>query len=235
MPKSRQILKAIAEPSRLRLLQALSTPASVTELVAWTGLRQTNVSNHLARLREDDLVVATRRGRVVEYRLADATIAQLVESLSVLAGPPPARERVLMSEARTCYDHLAGRLGVALFDALLESEAIRDDHHLGRLRLGPRADEIFTSLGVNLNDVLPLRRRLAYRCLDWTERRAHLGGGLGAALADTFLRDRLVKRRRGKRGLDVTPGAWLRIAKLEPAHGLSAPPRTLRVQPPRLA
>ena len=82
--------------------------------------------------------------------------------------------------------------------------------------MGPRADEIFTSLGVNLEDVLPLRRRLAYRCLDWTERRADLGGGLGATLADAFLRDRLVRRRRGQRGLDVTPRAWLQIAKLEP-------------------
>jgi len=102
------------------------------------------------------------------------------------------------------------------FDALLGSGALRDDHHLGGLRLGPRADEIFTSLGVNLEDVLPLRRRLAYRCLDWTERRADLGGGLGATLADAFLRDRLVRRRRGQRGLDVTPRAWLQIAKLEP-------------------
>ena len=63
----------------------------------------------------------------MEYRLADATVAQLVESLSVLAGPPPARERVLLMEARTCYDHLAGRLGVALFDGLVASGALRDD------------------------------------------------------------------------------------------------------------
>jgi DNA-binding transcriptional ArsR family regulator len=220
MSKTRPILEAIAEPSRLRLLQALSTPSSVTELVARTGLRQTNVSNHLARLRASDLVRATRRGRVLEYRLADATIAQLVESFTVLAGPPPARERLLLSEARTCYDHLAGRLGVSLFDALLASGALRDDRSLdGSLRLGPRANEIFTSLGVQLDGVMPLRRRLAYRCLDWTERRAHLGGGLGAALADALLMNRLIRRRRGQRALDVTAGAWLRIAKLKQVSG----------------
>src|SRR5438034_3825704 len=96
-------------------------PASVTELVSRTGLKQTNISNHLARLRVDGLVRTRRQGRLIEYRLANQPVAQLVESLSVLTGPPLSRERALLREARTCYDHLAGGLGVALLDGLVAS------------------------------------------------------------------------------------------------------------------
>jgi len=213
--RTQKILQALGDPSRIRLLQALIEPSSVAELASRTGLRQNNISNHLARLRAGGLVGATRRGRIVEYRLADATVAQLVESLSVLAGPPPARERVLLMEARTCYDHLAGRLGVALFDGLVASGALRDDSDAsGSLRFGPHAVRIFGILGIDLESVSANRRRLAFRCLDWTERRPHVGGALGAALASAFLRRGLVRRRRGQRGLDVLPRAWLQIESM---------------------
>ena len=215
MRRTQKILQALGDPSRIRLLQALIEPSSVAELASRTGLRQNNISNHLARLRAGGLVGATRRGRIVEYRLADANVAQLVESLSVLAGPPPARERVLLMEARTCYDHLAGRLGVALFDGLVASGALRDDPATsGSLRFGPHAVRIFGILGIDLERVSANRRRLAFRCLDWTERRPHVGGALGAALASAFLRRGLVRRRRGQRGLDVMPRAWLQIESM---------------------
>jgi DNA-binding transcriptional ArsR family regulator len=212
---ARRVIEAVAEPSRVRLLQALIDPASVTELVSRTGLGQANISNHLSRLRASRLVRGEKRGRVVEYRLADATVAQFVESLSALAGPPPLLEQAALSEARTCYDHLAGRLGVALFDGLVASGALRDERRAdGSLRLGPHAHRVFGKLGLNLETLAPNRRRLAYKCLDWTERRAHLGGALGATVAASFLSQGLVRRRRGNRGLDVAPRAWIRIESL---------------------
>ena len=216
----RAVAAAIAEPSRLRLLQALSEPASVTELAERTGLRQANVSNHLARLRASGLVRAARRGRLVEYRLADANVAQLVESISVLAGPPRAAERARLGEARTCYDHLAGRVGVALFDGLLAANAIADDRRSdGALCLGTAAKRVFAKFGVDVDRITPQRRRLAYRCLDWTERRPHLGGALGAELAAAFLSAAWVRRRARDRGLDVAPRAWRQIDALRGRAG----------------
>lgn len=193
----------------------MTTAATVTELARRTGLRQTNISNHLARLRADGLVKAHRRGRLMEYRLANATVAQLVESISVLAGPAPAAMRALLGEARTCYDHLAGRLGVALLDGLLAAGALRDDPQAqGLLRFGSRARRVFTLLGVKIDKTAPGRRRLAYRCLDWTERRDHIGGALGAELTSAFIRRGLLRRRRGDRALEVAPRAWLLVHAL---------------------
>jgi len=85
--------------------------------------------------------------------------------------------------ARTCYDHLAGRYGVALFDALLAQEAIKEPAEMhGKVELGARGEEVFGKLGLNLSALRRERRRFAFACPDWTERRPHLGGSLGAAL-----------------------------------------------------
>lgn len=199
-------------------------PATVSELTVRVGLHQPNVSNHLALLRASGLVAATRRGRLMEYRLADPSVAQLVESVLALVGPPKAADRSALAEARTCYDHMAGRLGVALFDRLLASGAIADPRRAdGALELGPAAARALTALGVSLEEIRPGRRRLAYRCLDWTERRPHLGGAVAAAIADQFLDAGHVRRRSGDRGLDVAPRAWRIIASLrrwpEPGAG----------------
>jgi len=167
------VTAAIGDPVRLRLLQELMAgPAAVSELVRRLKAGQSNVSNHLSLLRAAALVVSRRRGRLIEYALAGPAVAQLVEVLSSLAGPPPAARRAELAEARTCYDHLAGRLGVAL----------------GRL---PRS-----------------RRRFAFRCLDWTERRPHLGGALGAEVARAFERQGWTRRRPRSRRLDAAPRAW---------------------------
>src|SRR5207302_9172731 len=159
---ARAVAAAIAEPSRLRLLHALSQPASVSALSARTGLRQANVSNHLALLRASGLVRGLRRGRLVEYRLANATVAQLVESVSALAGPPQAAERARLGEARTCYDHLAGRLGVAVFDGLVAAGAVVGDPRSdGAVRFGQAAATGFGRLGVDLDRIAPPPRRPA--------------------------------------------------------------------------
>src|SRR5438270_13077167 len=96
------VAAAIGEPIRLRLLQELMTgPAAVSELVRRSKARQSNVSNHLSVLRAAGLLVARRRGRLIEYALAGPAVAQLVEVISVLAGPPPAARRAELAEART--------------------------------------------------------------------------------------------------------------------------------------
>jgi DNA-binding transcriptional ArsR family regulator len=180
------LAQALAAPLRLVILQSLMEgPATVSQLQSLTGASQSKVSNHLALLRERNLVRATREGRQIVYSLRDAPVGQLVESLTVVAGMTPTRlsQSPQLIAARTCYDHLAGRYGVALFDALLARQAIKEPTAMhGEVELGARGEEIFSKLGLNLSALRRERRRFAFACPDWTERRPHLGGSLGAAL-----------------------------------------------------
>src|SRR5207302_5208639 len=126
----------------------------------------------------------TRRGRHVIYELHDPAVARLVESLGQIGGAPARTVKsVPIARARTCYDHLAGRLGVAVFRTLVARDAVKAPKDVpGDVALGPHADVVFGKLGVKMDEVRQERRRFATACLDWTERQPHLGGALGAAL-----------------------------------------------------
>jgi DNA-binding transcriptional ArsR family regulator len=211
------VLTALADPVRLAILQHLmGGGAAVSELVAITGATQPNVSNHLTVLRKRGLVRNMRMGRQQLYELKDARVAQLVESLSSVAGgaqPATVKDEALL-KARTCYDHLAGKLGVRLFEALTERGAILlpgpflESGRAGAgsaLALGPNAETTFKALGVSLKDALKGARSPGFACRDWTERKPHLGGKLGAALWYRFMEDGWVVRKPGTRAVVVTP------------------------------
>ena len=202
------LAQALADPLRLVILQQLMEgPATVSELQSLTGESQSKVSNHLALLRERDLVRATREGRQMIYTLRDATVGQLVESLTLVAGMVPAKlwKSPQLIAARTCYDHLAGRYGVALFDALLAQEAIKEPAEMrGEVEVGAKGEEIFGKLGLNLGALRRERRRFAFACPDWTERRPHLGGVLGAALWGQFMERGWMVKQQGTRAIIVT-------------------------------
>jgi DNA-binding transcriptional ArsR family regulator len=205
------VLRAIGDPLRLHLLQELMHgPATVSDLAQRTRQPQSNASNHLAVLRGSGMVISRRRGRLVEYQIADTAVAQLVEAISLLTGPARTGLAAELAEGRTCYDHLAGRLGVTLLDRLIAAGALVhvDEPAARTLALGPNADAVFARLGLDLAGLDVQRRRFAYACLDWTERRPHLGGALGAALAARFLAAGWVRRRAGGRGLHVGAAAW---------------------------
>ncbi len=202
------LAQALADPLRLVMLQHLMEgPATVSELQSLTGESQSKVSNHLALLRERDLVRATREGRQIIYSLRDASVGQLVESLTVVAGMIPAKlwKSPQLIAARTCYDHLAGRYGVALFDALLAQEAIKEPVEMhAEVELGSRGEEVFGKLGLNLSALRRERRRFAFACPDWTERRPHLGGSLGAALWVLCVERGWMVKQPGTRAIIVT-------------------------------
>ena len=203
-----ELAQALADPLRLSILQQLmESPATVSELMSLTGATQSKVSNHLALLRERNLVGATRDRRQVVYTLRNASVGQLMESLSLAAGTTPDKQwkSPQMIAARTCYDHLAGRYGVALFDALLQQRAITaPTTQRGDIELGSRGDKVFGELGLDLGMVRRERRRFAFACPDWTERRPHLGGALGAAVWAQLVEHGWVVKQQGTRATIVT-------------------------------
>ena len=202
------LAQALADPLRLLILQHLMEgPATVSELLSVTGEAQSKISNHLAVLRERELVRAQREGRQMVYALRDASVAQLIEALTTVAGkvPPKLWKSPQLIEARTCYDHLAGRYGVALLEALVRREALLlPAGPQNEMQPGPHFRETFTELGIDLDAARRERRRFALACLDWTERRPHLGGALGAALWAQFIKQGWVVKQPGTRAVIVT-------------------------------
>ncbi len=219
------LTQALADPLRLDILRKLmGGPATVSQLTVLTGATQSNISNHLALLRERGLVRATRDGRQMLYEVQNPGVASLIEALIALAQAPekPAPERVSppLARARTCYDHLAGQVGVAVFDALvkrgaLEMPAYAPGKRAGRagpssanVEVTPKGEALLRELGVDLDEARQQKRRFAYACVDWTERRPHLGGALGAALYAAAVAHGWVARQPDTRAIIVTDAGW---------------------------
>jgi DNA-binding transcriptional ArsR family regulator len=200
---------AIADPARAAMLDALldGVPRSAGALAREAGVAPSTASHHLGRLLDAGLVTVAPDGRRRAFRLARPEVAHALEALALVS--PPRRVRTLRRAsraeaeraARTCYDHLAGALGVAVCDALLAAGAISPDGERA-YALGPSAGDTFAAIGVS--PPAPARRAYAIRCLDWSERRPHLAGALGAAVADAMLDRRWVTRVKGSRALVVT-------------------------------
>jgi DNA-binding transcriptional ArsR family regulator len=194
------LLKELAHPLRLRVIDRLGHlgPAPVSALAAELGAPMPELSNHLRRLREAGLVRVRRDGRHAVYELGESGVELLLPLLDRLVAPAaPDAGRGRTSPSRTCYDHLAGPLGVGLYRDLCERGALRPARD-GTVALGAPAAEAFGSLGVDVDAVQPGRRRLAFECLDATEQRPHLAGALGAALADALIGRGWVRRGEGR-------------------------------------
>ncbi len=205
------LARLLGDPVRLMILQALiRQEASASELRTITETTQPNLSNHLKLLRDHDIVHGERRGRQIMYRIAAPAIAELVETLLLAvpspADPPPPVGPLAI--ARTCYDHLAGKLGVALYEGLLAEGAIavlKDSW--SDLEIGPKAEKIFGRLGIDLDRELSCgsRRRLAYRCADWSETgQCHIGGLVGATLCRHCQQMGWITRIEGNRAVELT-------------------------------
>lgn len=208
------LAQALGDPVRLMVLQHLmGGPVTVSELVSVTGSSQSNISNHLAVLRRSKLVRSVKQGRQHVYELRDERVAQLIESLSTLAGAAPkaVRQSPGLVKARTCYDHLAGQVGVQLFKVLLARRAITEPKTLRTLRnpgspieIGKHGAELFGKLGIDVDDVMRGRKPYAFGCRDWTEQEPHLGGRLGAAVWARFVELGWVERQAGTRVVLIT-------------------------------
>lgn len=181
----------LADRGRAAMLTALlgGRPLAAGELAQTAGVTPQTASAHLAKLLDGGLVTVVRQGRHRYYRLAGPEIAQVIEILSTIS--PPVEVRSLrqsrtakaLQNARTCYDHLAGRAGVALHDALCRNGLLDADSYLpteeGLVRL--------KGFGIDVPGLRAQRRKFAGACLDWTERQPHLNGALAAAILDRAL------------------------------------------------
>ncbi len=201
------VTKALADQTRLDILHRLAEgSASVAELVVFSDVSQSKVSNHLLALRSSGLVTRAKSGRKQIYSLANSNVLVLLESLAALSRPRNSQTSdSKLAYARTCYDHLAGMIGVEVFHRLLESSVIiRDEADPSLITLGERGESFFQKLGVELEAVTRAKRRFATSCLDWTEGESHLGGSLGAALCDRLIQRGYIVRQPGTRAVTIT-------------------------------
>ncbi len=207
-----RIAAAIGEPARARILFCLMDghARTSTELAVVADVSPSTASVHLNRLRTERLIQVLVQGKHRYYSLEGAKVAAALEALSVLAGGP--RDRFSPSTpsglraARTCYDHMAGTVGVALLDRFkaqrwLSGGSTGSDNAYDLTRDGTKALE---ALGIDVEATRALRRRFAYACLDWSERRPHLGGALAAAILRVALKRAWVVQELDSRALEVT-------------------------------
>lgn len=204
-----QVAAAIAEPARTKMLCSLMDghARTSTELAAVADVSASTASAHLSKLKELALVRLHVQGRHRYYSLADPRVAQALEALMVIgqnAAPtfkPQTPDRLQF--ARTCYDHMAGTLAVLLHDRLLEAGWLVLSNEQA-YRLSDSGEALFVGLGIDGQALAALRRKFACPCLDWSMRRPHLGGSLGAALLQAALTRKWVTQDLDSRALTLT-------------------------------
>ncbi|WP_043642344.1 ArsR/SmtB family transcription factor [Chromobacterium haemolyticum] len=213
IPDISRLASLLADPGRALMLLLLQDgrlyPAS--DLAQAAGLSPQAASNHLAKLLHGQAVRVEQRGRHRYYGLASPAIAHALEALSAAAGHHAAvrpKGNADIRLARSCYDHLAGRLGIVVADFLQQQQLLqrRDEREFAVTPAG--SDWLAARLDIQLDGIARPRRPLARACLDWSERRDHIAGSLGAALCQAFLLRGLTERRNDSRALRITPAGY---------------------------
>jgi DNA-binding transcriptional ArsR family regulator len=197
-----RIGSAIGEPARARILYSLmdGRARTSTELAMVARVSPSTASAHLARLSMEHLIKVFVQGKHRYYSLESRRVARALEGLSVLAGSKfVPRTPVGLRAARTCYDHLAGTLGVQLHDRVKTLQWLSNAYDLT-----PLGAKSLAALGIDIAATKSLRRRFAYPCLDWSERRPHIGGALGAVLLQVAVKKRWIEQALDSRAVSVT-------------------------------
>ena len=223
-PQIAEVAALVGDPARANMLVALlgGRALTATELAYAAGVSPPTTSGHLGKLFGARLVVLMKQGRHRYYRLAGPHVAHMLESIMHVAidGPPRYQPRSKtddqMRRARTCYAHIAGMLGVDLADSMMAHDFVVLGDEAGEVT--PAGAEFLTGLGVDLTAARAKRRVFCRPCLDWTERRAHIGGAVGAALAKRCLELKWIEQARDSRALAITPAGRRGLVE---AFGLS--------------
>jgi DNA-binding transcriptional ArsR family regulator len=208
-PDIARIASLVGDPARANMLSALmgGTALTASELALEAGVSLPTASSHLSKLMEGGLLTLASQGRHRYYGLAGPQVAGMIEAITgVAASVGPQRVRpgprdAAMRVARVCYDHLAGEQAVAMLDRLVDKEIIlRDDKEI---RLGPSAASHFAAIGIDVG--AKPRRPVCRACLDWSVRRSHLAGTLGAAILDKILAENWARREKDSRAVIFSP------------------------------
>ena len=219
-----QAAALIADPTRALILRALlpDRPLAAGELARLAGVSAATASFHLAKLLDGNMIAVARQGRHRYYRLAGHEVAAALEAIGLISPAIPvrtlrqSREAAALAAARTCYDHLAGRAGVGLLEAMLGQSLLARENSksLGRTERGDSAHTRFAvtgagartlaSFGINVTEVRRSRRHFAGECIDWTQRRGHLNGALAAAITARLFELGWIARGARRRSVVIT-------------------------------
>ncbi|MER9307184.1 winged helix-turn-helix domain-containing protein [Mesorhizobium sp. M0496] len=208
-PDIARIASLVGDPARANMLNALmgGTALTASELALEAGVSLPTASSHLGKLMEGGLLTVASQGRHRYYGLAGPQVAGMIEAITGVAeavGPKrvrPGPRDGAMRVARVCYDHLAGEQAVAMLDRLVAKKILlRDDKEI---RLGPAAASHFAAIGIDV--YTKPRRPVCRACLDWSVRRSHLAGTLGAAILDKILSEKWARREKDSRAVIFSP------------------------------
>jgi len=209
-PNMAEIASLLGETSRATMLASMMDGRfhTASELAYMAAIKPQTASFHLAKLVDGKLVKVEKQGRHRYFQLADEEIAHLLESFLAISPPPEVRslkqssQMKLLQGARTCYDHLAGKLGVQLTESLVNAGYLQLEEK--EFLLTAKGTQFFTDFGLDLDDLKRKRRSFSHACLDWSERRYHLAGALGQGILTHLLSLGWVTRVPSIRAIKVT-------------------------------
>ena len=206
-----QISELIGDKARATMLWCLldGRAYTATELALCADISAQSASNHLKKLLLANLLAVEKQGRHRYYRFQSPDVAQVIESMAgLITINSQTKEKILpkatpITYARTCYDHLAGKFGVALTQALIHKNIITLANQT--YEVTAIGEEWLNQLDIDLVQLRRQKRAFAYPCLDWSERKHHIAGALGAAILKAFLHKQWIKKKPGSREISITP------------------------------
>jgi DNA-binding transcriptional ArsR family regulator len=210
-PDIARVANLVGDPARANMLTALmgGTALTASELAMEAGVTLPTASSHLSKLMDGGLLTVVSQGRHRYYGLANPQIAAMIEAITGVAaivGPKrvrPGPREATMREARICYDHLAGEQAVAMFDGFLARGILAEK--VGGVGLGKAGNGFFEAVGIDPISLAKGRRPLCRTCLDWSARRSHLAGALGAAILDKIITEKWARRDPASRAIIFSP------------------------------
>lgn len=208
-----QFIKAatlIGDPTRASIMWTLldGRAFTATELAISANTSPQNISMHLGKLLEANLLCVEKQGRHKYYRFSNKEVAYVVEAMANLIPKPEITSKKKTENyppvkyCRTCYDHLAGKIGVALADSLLEQKIIIENNNA--FEISAKGEKWFSDFGINIEDALKQKRIFLKPCLDWSERRNHVAGSIGTFLLNKMLNEDWIRRTANSRAIVIT-------------------------------
>lgn len=205
----KQVVTLIGDPTRATIMWTLldGKAFTATELAIAADTSPQNISMHLTKLVQADLLSVESQGRHKYYKFSRKEIAYAIEAMANLMPQPAAKNNLTkdfsaIKYCRTCYDHLAGKVGVLITDSLLKQKIIIDRNNT--FELSNKGEKWFSNIGISIDDLKQQRRSFIRPCLDWSERRYHIAGSLAASLLDKMLSSDWIRKTKNSREVIIT-------------------------------